>query len=118
MRRSRIAGNFQNDVGIGTFEYGVASLGVHTECGAVGAMFSGYALPGHMPSFVDAIKPALAGLPKDASVSDAEIANVSWQAAELVKPSDMLSKATALCSLGGLRQNESLDPRSGESRRR
>ncbi len=102
----RIAGNFQNDVGIGTFEYGVAALGVHTivvlghtKCGAVTATVAGKDLPGHMGSFVAAIQPALAGLPKGAdgrvSVADAEIANVRWQAAELTKRSEMLSKAKA-----------------------
>jgi carbonic anhydrase len=102
----RIAGNFQNDVAVGTFEYGVAALGVHTivvmghtKCGAVGATVAGKDLPGKMPAFVAAIKPAIAGLPKGAdgkaSVSDAEIANVRWQAGQLVQNSEILSKAKA-----------------------
>jgi carbonic anhydrase len=102
----RIAGNFQNDVGIGTFEYGVAALGVHTivvlghtKCGAVNATVEGKELPGRMSSFVAAIRPALANAPKGAdgrvSTTDAEIANVRWQAAELVKRSDILTKAVA-----------------------
>jgi carbonic anhydrase len=102
----RIAGNFQNDAAIGTFEYGTSALGVHTivvlghtKCGAVTATVAGKELPGKMPAFVSAIKPALAGLPKGAdgtiSTTDAEIANVRWQAAELVTRSDILSKAKA-----------------------
>ena len=86
--------------------YGVAALGVHTivvmghtKCGAVGATVAGKDLPGKMPAFVAAIKPAIAGLPKGAdgkaSVSDAEIANVRWQAGQLVKNSEILSKAKA-----------------------
>lgn len=106
----RIAGNFQNDAAIGTFEYGTSALGVHTivvlghtKCGAVTATVAGKELPGKMPAFVSAIKPALAGLPKGAdgtiSTTDAEIANVRWQAAELVKRSDILSKAKAAGTL-------------------
>lgn len=100
----RIAGNFQNDVGIGTFEYGVAALSVHTivvlghtKCGAVTATVAGKELPGKMNSFVNAIKPALASAPKGAdgkiSTTDAEIANVRWQAKELVQRSEILSAA-------------------------
>ena len=102
----RIAGNFQNDVGVGTFEYGVAALGVHTivvmghtKCGAVGATVAGKELPGKMGAFVAAIKPALADAPKGAdgktSTADAEIANVRWQAGQLLKNSEILSKAKA-----------------------
>jgi hypothetical protein len=81
----------------------------HTKCGAVGATVAGKDLPGKMPAFVAAIKPAIAGLPKGAdgkaSVADAEIANVRWQAAQLVKNSEILSKAkddgklTVLCAI-------------------
>jgi len=112
----RIAGNFQNDVGVGTFEYGVAALGVHTivvmghtKCGAVGATVAGKDLPGKMGAFVTAIKPALADAPKGAdgktSTADAEIANVRWQAGQLLKNSEILSKAkvdgklTVLCAI-------------------
>ena len=112
----RIAGNFHNDVAVGTFEYGVAALGVHTivvmghtKCGAVGASVAGKELPGKMPAFVAAIRPAIADLPKGAdgkpSAADAEIANVRWQAGQLVKSSEILSKAkadgklTVLCAI-------------------
>jgi carbonic anhydrase len=106
----RVAGNFQNDAAIGTFEYGTAVLGVHTivvlghtKCGAVTATVAGKKLPGKMPAFTSAIQPALAGLPKGAdgtiSTTDAEIANVRWQATELVKRSDILSKAKAAGTL-------------------
>ncbi len=102
----RNAGNSENDVTIGAFEYGVAALGVHTilvlghtRCGAVTATATGQDLPGKMPEFVAAIAPALAGLPKGAdgtvNPTDAEVANVRWQAAELVRRSDILGKAVA-----------------------
>ncbi len=102
----RIAGNFQDDAAIGTFEYGVAALGVHTivvmghtRCGAVTATVAGSELPGHMPAFVAAIKPALAELPLGANgranTGEAEIANARWQAAQLLKKSEILSKAHA-----------------------
>ncbi|MSR19059.1 MAG: carbonic anhydrase [Phycisphaerales bacterium] len=100
----RDAGNILTDTAIGTFEYGVTSLGVHTivvlghtKCGAVMATVAGRELPGKMSAFVAAIKPALAGVPKGAdgemSLRDAEIANVRWQAAQLLKCSEILSKA-------------------------
>ncbi len=102
----RIAGNSQSDVAIGTFEYGIAALGVHTivvlghtKCGAVAAAVAGKPLPGMMTAFVAAITPALAGLPKGAdgapSTSEAEIANCRWQAAQLTARSEILAKAKA-----------------------
>ena len=66
----RVAGNFANDETIASLEYGVAVLGIplilvlgHDSCGAVDAAIKsirdGEPLPGHMPSLVTAIAPAV-----------------------------------------------------------
>lgn len=66
----RVAGNFLNEEGIATLEYGVAVFGIktilvlgHTGCGAVSATISAIndreLPPGHMPSLVNAIRPAV-----------------------------------------------------------
>ncbi len=66
----RVAGNFANDDTIASMEYGAANLGVplilvlgHESCGAVDATIKslkdGTTLPGHLPSLVDALAPAV-----------------------------------------------------------
>jgi carbonic anhydrase len=66
----RVAGNFANDETIASLEYAVAVLGTplilvlgHDSCGAVDAAIKSLkddkALPGHMPSLVAAIAPAV-----------------------------------------------------------
>jgi carbonic anhydrase len=66
----RVAGNFANDDMIASLEYGVAVLSVplimvlgHGACGAVDATVKsvrdGTRLPGHLPSLVSAITPAV-----------------------------------------------------------
>ena len=66
----RVAGNFVNDDGLASLEYGVAVLGIplivvlgHSSCGAVAAAIKvtqeGKTLPGHLPELVAAIKPAV-----------------------------------------------------------
>src|SRR5690606_36134554 len=66
----RVAGNFVNDDGLASLEYGVKFLGTplimvlgHTNCGAVDATIKVVSenaeLPGHLPGLVDAIKPAV-----------------------------------------------------------
>lgn len=66
----RVAGNFANDDMIASLEYGVAVLNVplimvlgHGACGAVDATVKsvrdGTRLPGHLPSLVSAITPAV-----------------------------------------------------------
>lgn len=66
----RVAGNFVNDDGLASLEYGVKFLGIplivvlgHTNCGAVDAaikvMQENASLPGHLPELVNAIKPAV-----------------------------------------------------------
>lgn len=66
----RVAGNFINEDGLASLEYGAAVLGIklivvlgHTSCGAVEATIKSIkdnALPpGHLPSLVNAIRPAV-----------------------------------------------------------
>lgn len=66
----RVAGNFANEDIIGSLEYTVSVLGTplifvlgHEACGAVAATIKqvkdGASFPGHMPSFTDAITPAV-----------------------------------------------------------
>lgn len=66
----RVAGNFLNEDGIATLEFGVAVLGIktvlvlgHNACGAVNATISSIKdrvlPPGHLPSLVNAIRPAV-----------------------------------------------------------
>lgn len=66
----RVAGNFANDETVASMEYAVAVLGVplllvlgHDSCGAVDATIKSLkdntTLPGHMPSLVTAIAPAV-----------------------------------------------------------
>ncbi len=66
----RVAGNFANDESVASFEYGIAILNVpllmvlgHRACGAVDATIKslrdGTTLPGHLPSLVSALTPAV-----------------------------------------------------------
>jgi carbonic anhydrase len=66
----RVAGNFLNDDGVASFEYAVQVLNTpllmvlgHQACGAVDAAIKsirdGTTLPGHLPSLVNAIAPAV-----------------------------------------------------------
>lgn len=82
----RVAGNFINEDGLASLEYGVAILGIkyivilgHSSCGAVDATIKAVqdntVLPGHLPSLVNAIRPA---------VEDAIASN----------PTDLLAAAT------------------------
>lgn len=83
----RVAGNFINEDGLASLEYGVAVLGIqmiailgHTACGAVGAAIDvvegGDMPPGHIPSLVEAIRPAV-------------------ETAMASEPDDLLAEATA-----------------------
>jgi carbonic anhydrase len=67
----RVAGNFVNEDGLASLEYGVKFLQVplimvlgHTNCGAVSATVDAIqkhiVLPGHLPDLVRSIKPAVA----------------------------------------------------------
>lgn len=66
----RVAGNFINEDGLASLEFGAAALGVqvivvlgHTACGAVDATIQSIEdrtlPPGHLPSLVEAIRPAV-----------------------------------------------------------
>jgi carbonic anhydrase len=66
----RVAGNFVNEDGLASLEYGATILDVrlimvlgHSNCGAVSATIKvvkdGTSLPGHLPSLVNAIRPAV-----------------------------------------------------------
>jgi len=65
----RVAGNFINEDGLASLEFGTAVLGVktivvlgHSGCGAVDAAISavreGTEFPGHLPSLIQALRPA------------------------------------------------------------
>lgn len=73
----RVAGNFATDEVVASMEYAVAVLGVplilvlgHESCGAVDAAIKSLrddkALPGHMPSLVDAVAPAVKAVSQQA----------------------------------------------------
>ncbi|MCS0496960.1 carbonic anhydrase [Ancylobacter sp. MQZ15Z-1] len=66
----RVAGNFINEDGLASLEYGAAVLGIgtilvlgHSSCGAVDATIKSIKdrtlPPGHLPSLVNAIRPAV-----------------------------------------------------------
>lgn len=66
----RVAGNFVNEDGLASLEYGTAVLGVslvlvlgHTNCGAIKATIdvvkNGATLPGHLPALAASIAPAV-----------------------------------------------------------
>lgn len=105
----RVAGNSESDTAAGTFEYGVAALGVHTilvlghtKCGAVDAAVAGKPLPGNMGSFTKVIAPAIEGK-KFTDLTAAAEANVRWQSAQLLKRSEILRTAVEKGELTMLR---------------
>jgi carbonic anhydrase len=66
----RVAGNFVDNSGLASIEYGAAVLGAplvvvlgHTSCGAIKAtidvLTKGATLPGHLPGLVENLKPAV-----------------------------------------------------------
>jgi carbonic anhydrase len=96
----RVAGNIVIPEVLGSIEYAVDILGTpvlmvlgHERCGAVTAAVQGERLPGHIGSFVKAIKPAISrtkGQPGD-PVDNAVIANVQYQIEKLKRSSTILS---------------------------
>lgn len=95
----RVAGNFINEDGLASLEYGAAVLGIrtivilgHTSCGAVDATIKSIQdntlPPGHLPSLVNAIRPAVYDVMGD-------------------KPADLLAAATA--------QNAKLNAKKAET---
>lgn len=66
----RTAGNVIDDVGLGSLEFAVSSLGAqlivvlgHERCGAVEATLTGGAVPGHLSAVAAAIRPGIAAAP-------------------------------------------------------
>ncbi len=103
----RVAGNFVNDDGLASLEYGVQFLGVplimvlgHSNCGAIKATIKvvqeNVSLPGHLPELVNALKPgiqtAIAQKPKDL-VEAATIENVRYNAKRLQTATPILAQA-------------------------
>ncbi|MCK0208687.1 carbonic anhydrase [Starkeya koreensis] len=102
----RVAGNFVNDDGLASLEYGVKFLGVplimvlgHTSCGAVDATIkvvkNNISLPGHLDDLVGHIKPAVEialkqnpDNPLDAAIAE----NVRYNVAELKKATPIISE--------------------------
>jgi carbonic anhydrase len=104
----RVAGNFANDDVVASFEYAVANLGAplimvlgHDACGAVDATLKslkdGTTLPGHLPSLVASLAPAVkssAGLAGD-PLANAIRQNVVDNVAKLKSASPILDAAVA-----------------------
>jgi carbonic anhydrase len=101
-----VAGNFANDDTIASMEYAVAVLGVplifvlgHDNCGAVDATIKSLrddkALPGHMPSLVAAIAPAVKAVSQQAgdTLGKAIRQNVIDNIARLASATPILSAA-------------------------
>ena len=95
----RLAGNFLDDNGLGSLEYGVAALKAslilvlgHTECGAIKAAVQyakdGTQQPGHIASIINALAPI-------AKNSDPTAANVHANVAALTQRSKILGDAVA-----------------------
>ncbi|WGD30658.1 carbonic anhydrase [Ancylobacter sp. WKF20] len=104
----RVAGNFVNDDGLASLEYGVKVLGIpllmvlgHSNCGAVDAAIKvvkdRVELPGHLPLLINAIKPAVeasAGEPGNA-LDNAIAANVRLNVKRLIEAKPILAEAVA-----------------------
>jgi len=103
----RLAGNFVNDDGLASLEYGVRFLGVplimvlgHSNCGAVDATIKvlkdDAKLPGHLPELVSSIKPAVEAARKtNASnlLEEAIAENVRHNVARLRDAKPIISEA-------------------------
>lgn len=115
----RVAGNFVNEDGLASLEYGAAVLQSplilvlgHTRCGAVSSTIdvvrNGTQLPGHIPSLIEAIRPAVLAAQKE-NASDlldaATKANVRLNVERLKTATPILSQLVAekkLTVAGGL----------------
>jgi carbonic anhydrase len=102
----RVAGNFANNDTIASLEYAIAVLGVplilvlgHDSCGAVEATIKslkdGTTLPGHLPSLVAGIAPAVKAVSQDAGdvLGKAIRQNVIDNVAKLGSATPILSQA-------------------------
>jgi carbonic anhydrase len=98
----RVAGNIVTNEVLGSIEYAVDILNTplimvlgHERCGAVTAAVQGERLPGHISSFVKAIKPVISktkGESLDDAVDKAVIANVQYQVKKLKQNSKIISQ--------------------------
>ncbi|CAN7689370.1 carbonic anhydrase [Bosea sp. LjRoot237] len=115
----RVAGNFVNEDGLASLEYGAQVLGSqlvlvlgHSNCGAVSATIdvvkNNTKLPGHLPSLINAIRPAVLAAQKEGAadlLKAATIANVRLNVAKLKKATPILSQRIAqkrLAVVGGV----------------
>jgi carbonic anhydrase len=102
----RVAGNFANEDSVASFEYGVAVLAVplilvlgHDSCGAVDATIKSLKddkpLPGHMPSLVAGLAPAVKAVAKQGgnTLDNAIRQNVIDNVAKLKSATPILSAA-------------------------
>jgi carbonic anhydrase len=103
----RVAGNFASDEVVASLEYAVAVLNTplimvlgHEACGAVDATITsvkdGTTLPGHLPSLVDAIKPAVDAVQGQGGdiLANAIRRNVALNVEKLKSTAPILSAAT------------------------
>ncbi len=105
----RVAGNFVNEDGLASLEYGAEVLGSqlilvlgHSNCGAVDATIkvveTKAQLPGHLPSLIDAIRPAVLAAQKEGAadlLKAATIANVRQNVERLKSATPILSQRAA-----------------------
>jgi carbonic anhydrase len=104
----RVAGNFANNESVASLEYAVAVLGAplilvlgHDSCGAVSATIKSLkddtTLPGHMPSLVTGIAPAVKAVSQQAGdvLGNAIRQNVIDNVAKLGSATPILSAAVA-----------------------
>ncbi|AZO79807.1 MULTISPECIES: carbonic anhydrase [unclassified Bosea (in: a-proteobacteria)] len=116
---TRVAGNFVNEDVLASLEYGAQVLGSqlilvlgHSNCGAVSATINVVKektqLPGHLPSLINAIRPAVLAAQKEGAadlLKAATIANVRLNVAKLKKATPILSQRLAqkqLSVVGGV----------------
>jgi carbonic anhydrase len=104
----RVAGNFANTESVASLEYAVAELGAplilvlgHDACGAVSATIKSLkdntTLPGHLPSLVEGIAPAVKAVSQQAgdTLANAIRQNVIDNVAKLSSATPILSAAVA-----------------------
>lgn len=115
----RVAGNFVNQDGLASLEYGAQVLGSqlilvlgHSNCGAIAATIdvvkNNTKLPGHLPSLIGALRPAVLAAQKEAPadlLKAATIANVRFNVEALTKAKPILSQRVSekkLTVVGGV----------------
>lgn len=107
----RLAGNFVNDDALASLEYAVKFLGVplvivlgHSNCGAVSAAIKDLddkvVLPGHLPSLVQSIKPAVEAA-KEKAPKDLLAAAITENVALNVKRLEIAQPLLATFTQGG-----------------